>query len=109
MSPAILSNYLSILESVQDCVYTNIPYDVLADLVRQQLDDPQEWHISSFSVNGSDATSTTYSIDRSLYVMIPDMLTVHQAQRLLEDVGNDVGESVGAYAPDDGGTDENES
>ena len=109
MSPAILSNYLSILESVQDCVYTNMPDDVLADLVRQQLDDPQEWHISSFSVNGSDATSTTYSIDRSLYVMIPDMLTVHQAQRLLEDVGNDVGESVGAYAPDDGGTDENES
>ena len=102
MSPAILSNYLSILESVQDCVYTNVPYDVLAGLVRQQLEDPQEWDISSFSVNGSDATSTTYSIDRPLYVMIPDPIKIQQAQRQLEEIGNDVGESVGAYVPNDG-------
>lgn len=101
MSPAILSSYLSILDSVRDCVYTNIPYDVLADLVRQQLEDPQEWRIISFSVNGSDATSTTYSIDRPLYVMIPDPIKITQAQQKLEDIGNDVGKSIGAYVPDD--------
>lgn len=63
MSPSILKSYLSILDSVQGCIDTSVPYDVLADLVRQQLESGAAWNIESFSVNGSDAHSTTYSMN----------------------------------------------
>ena len=33
LSPSILTGYLDILESVEDCVDTSIPYDLIAELV----------------------------------------------------------------------------
>lgn len=90
MSPSILKSYLSILDSVQGCIDTSVPYDVLADLVRQQLESGAAWNIESFSVNGSDAHSTTYSMNQDLYVMIPDESTVQQAKEKLAALGNAV-------------------
>lgn len=90
MSPSILTNYLSILNSVQDCIDTSVPYDVLADLVRQQLESGAGWTIESFSVNGSDGRSTTYSMNQQLYVMIPDESTVQEAKEKLAALGNEV-------------------
>lgn len=90
MSPSILNSYLSILDSVQGCIDTSVPYDVLADLVRQQLESGAAWNIESFSVNGSDAHSTTYSMNQNLYVMIPDESTVQQAKEKLAALGNTV-------------------
>lgn len=100
MSPTILTSYLSILDSVQSCVDTNVPYTVLAGLVREQLEDNLAWTVRSYSVNGSDATSTTYSMNQNLYVMIPDETTVREAQSQLADLGNDVRESNIAAASD---------
>lgn len=90
MSPEILTSYLSILDSVQNCIDTSVPYDVMADLVRQQLQSGASWSIESFSVNGSDAHSTTYSMNQDLYVMIPDESTVQQAKEKLAALGNEV-------------------
>ena len=90
LSPSILTGYLSILESVQDCIDTSVPYSVLADLVRKQLEDNAAWSIDSFSVNGSDAHSTTYSMNQQLYVMIPDEATVQEAKQKLAALGNTV-------------------
>lgn len=90
MSPSILTGYLSILNSVQDCIDTSVPYDVLADLVRQQLESGATWTIESYSVNGSDGRSTTYSMNQQLYVMIPDESTVQEAKQKLADLGNTV-------------------
>ncbi len=94
MSPAILANYLSILDSVQSCVDTNVPYDVLSALVRQQLEEGAIWTVESCSVNGSDATSTTYSMNQELYVMIPDEETVQAAQEKLAAIGNTVDSQI---------------
>lgn len=88
MSPSILTQYLSILKSVEGCVDTNIPYDVISALVRQQLETGDSWTFESFSVNGSDAYSTTYSMNQNSYVMIPDEETVSQAQDKLASIGN---------------------
>lgn len=88
ISPAILTQYLSILNSVQNCVDTSIPYDVIADLVRRQLESGAAWTIDSYSVNGSDARSTTYSMNQNLYVMIPDEETVQEAKQKLAALGN---------------------
>ena len=97
MSPTILTNYLTILGSVQSCVDTSVPYSVIADLVREQLESGASWQIESFSVNGSDAHSTTYSMNQNLYVMIPDDETVWQAKGKLAAIGNEV---PGEAAPD---------
>ena len=90
MSPSILTSYLSILNSVQGCVDTSVPYDVMAAQVRQQLESGASWEIESYSVNGSDAHSTTYSMNQDLYVMIPDQSTVQQAKEKLAAMGNEV-------------------
>lgn len=99
MSPSILTSYLTILDSVQSCVDTSVPYDVLADLVRRQLESNASWSIESFSVNGSDARSTTYSMNQQLYVMIPDETTVQEAKNKLADLGNDVQQDDTASTP----------
>ena len=86
MSPSILTGYLNILQSVQDCVDTSIPYDLIAEVVRQQLSDGANWDIESYSVDGSDASATTYSMAQNLYVMIPDEGTVQEAKTKLTEL-----------------------
>lgn len=88
MSPSILTQYLSILNSVENYVDTNIPYDVLSALVRQQLETGASWTIESFSVNGTDDYAATYSMNQSVYVMIPDENTITEARDKLAAIGN---------------------
>lgn len=95
-SPSVLSNYLSILDSIQSCIDTNVPYNVISTLVRQQLQDGATWNVESFSVNGSDSHSTTYSMNQDLYVMIPDEATVQEAKEKLAAIGNAVDGSTEA-------------
>ena len=90
VSPSILTSYLSILNSVQDCIDTSVPYEVMAELVRQQLESGGSWNVESYSVDGSDGRSTTYSMNQELYVMIPDESTVQQARKKLAALGNPV-------------------
>ena len=94
--PSVLSIYLSILDIIQSCVDTNVPYDVISALVRQQLQDGATWSVESFSVNGSDSHSTTYSMNQDLYVMIPDEATVQEAKEKLASLGNTVDGSTEA-------------
>lgn len=63
---------------------------MISTLVRQQLQDGGSWNIESFSVNGSDSHSTTYSMNQDLYVMIPDEATVQEVKEKLASIGNEV-------------------
>lgn len=90
MSPAILNHYTEVLDSMEGSVQTNLPYSYIASLVRMQLEDGREWNIQSYGVSGISSFSSTYSIpNQSLYVMIPDMDTVEEAQRRMQQVIND--------------------
>lgn len=84
-SPSILSGYTDILDSVQDCMDTNIPYDLMAELVRRQLSENTSWKVTSYSVDGTGDYQVPYSMSSSVYVMVPDMSTVEQAKTLLRD------------------------
>lgn len=79
LSPSILSGYSAILESIQDCVDTSVPYELIAELVRQQLADNASWSVESFSVDGTGSSAATYSMSQRLYVMLPDEATVQEA------------------------------
>lgn len=88
ISPALLTNYTSILESVAGSFEASIPYDVLAALVKQQLSDGGEWNIVSYSVDGTGASKKPYSLSTNAYVMEPDYNTVNQAIAMMEQVKN---------------------
>lgn len=88
MSPALLSNYSSILESVSGSFETTIPYDLIAEVVRDQLDKGGEWNIVSMSADGTGASKRPYSMSVNAYVMVPNYDTVNAAIAKMEQVKN---------------------
>ena len=88
LSPALLSNYSGILQSVAGSFESNMPYDVLAGLVRNQLDSGADWNIVSYSVDGTGDSQKPYSLSTYAYVMVPDTSTVSHAIDLMNQVKN---------------------
>ncbi len=88
VSPALLLNYGQILEEVEGSFETSVPYDLIAELVRRQLDDGGDWNVVSYSVDGYGDTQRPYSLSTNAYVMVPDYDTVSAAQALMEQVKN---------------------
>ena len=86
LSPEILVNYASVLNAVEGCFETSVPYDLIASLVRQQLDEGGSWNIVSYSVNGTGDSRIPYSMSQYAYVMIPDEATVATARELIGQV-----------------------
>ena len=84
--PAFLKNYLSVLDSLDGAFETNVPYDVMASLVRKQLDEGGSWQVLSYSVDGTGDTQKPYSMSSKAYVMIPDQNTVDKARVLMKKV-----------------------
>ncbi|MEA5143306.1 MAG: LCP family protein [Oscillibacter sp.] len=89
MSPAILTNYQSLLNAVSGSFTTNFSYNEMADFVQMQLSTGGGWNITSYAVTGTGDMTTTYTYpDENLYVMRPDTDTVSQAQTLIKQVMN---------------------
>ena len=88
MSPAILTGYADIMDSVSGSFETSMPYDVIAELVRDQLDKGGSWNIVSCSVDGTGDTKIPYSMSTGAYVMIPDQATVDAAVAKINQVKN---------------------
>lgn len=89
-SPELLKNYISVMDSLQGCFETNVPYDVMASLVRQQLDEGGDWEVLSYSVDGTGDNQKPYSMSQNAYVMVPDMETVDKAKNLMQKVRDDI-------------------
>lgn len=85
-SPELLKNYLSLLDSLSGCFETNVPYDVITSLVKQQLNEGGSWQVLSYSANGTGDTQKPYSMSQKAYVMIPDQTTVDKAKDLMQKV-----------------------
>ena len=83
-SPSILMNYSDLLSSVESCVLTDIPKNLLTSLIRLQLDGNPEWNIVSNSVGGYGDMQPTYSGgSESLSVIWPDEESVAAAAELI--------------------------
>lgn len=85
-SPDLLKNYLSVMDSLEGCFETNVPYDTISDLVRRQLDEGGKWEVLSYSVDGTGDNQKPYSMSQTAYVMVPDMTTVDKAKSLMQKV-----------------------
>ena len=84
-SPAILTNYLELMDSLSSCFVTDMPREKIADLVKMQLEEGGSWQITSNSVNGfGNARSTYTSGAEILSVMDMDEVAVEQAKELIK-------------------------
>ncbi len=88
-SPEILSGYTSILDAAENCFDTDLSYDRIAELVRQQLEDGRGWEVITYSVDGTGASEKPYSLSTKAYVMIPDEDTVEKAKALIDKIAAD--------------------
>ncbi len=86
MSPEILKNYSSLLQSIEGNFQTSVPYDLIASLVRDQLNSGARWNVVTYSVNGTGGTEIPYSMGQYAYVMYPDQSTVDTAKELMKQV-----------------------
>ncbi len=85
-STALLKNFSSLMDSLKDCFETNIPYDQVAILVRDQLDTMPSWTVHTYNVTGKGAYQTLYSSSSNAYVMIPDDESIATAKEKIQAV-----------------------
>ena len=87
LSPSILVKYNSLLSSVSDSVITNMDQRALTKLIKNQIKSKSEWEISTYSVDGTDSSNTTYSTGGArAYVMNPKEETVEEAKMKLDKI-----------------------
>ncbi len=86
LSTDLLINYTSVLDGIEGSFDTNVPYSLIAKIVRQQLSSGRSWNIVSYSVDGTGDTQKPYSMSQNAYVMIPDTATVEHAKTLMQQV-----------------------
>lgn len=86
LSPAILTNYTEFLNSTKGSFETSVPYDLIAQLVRNQLSARTNWNITNYAVNGTGASRNVYSLRGKAYVLIPNQTTIDKAKEIIDDV-----------------------
>lgn len=77
----------SILASLEGTFETSMSYEDISNLIKMQLSDNINWDIKSISLDGTGSMQKTYSMgNKSLYVMIPNMNTIENAQEEIQNV-----------------------
>lgn len=83
-----LLHFDDLVKSVEGCFETSMPYDLIRDLVRDQLDHSPQWNIVSYNVTGDGASATVYSLDMDVFVFLPRYDSVNAAKELIQQVLN---------------------
>lgn len=78
LSTNTITNYNNILNSLNDLYQTNIPREVITDLIKETIDGAN-WEFKEQSVNGSDGENFVHLTNLRSYVMNPNMDTVNEA------------------------------
>jgi len=87
VSPAIITKYNSLLNSIEGKFHTNMSSDKIRSIIKKQLNDNTSWNITSNSLEGSDGSEKTYTASRQYsYVMIPDEDSVKNASKIIKEV-----------------------
>lgn len=98
-SPSILTNYMSLMNSLSSCFITDMPSNKIGDLVKMQLNDGADWNIVSNSVLGYANMRPTYSGgSERLSVLDPDEEDLEDARALIRKCMN--GEKITAPKKD---------
>ncbi|MGL6200178.1 MAG: LCP family protein [Lachnospiraceae bacterium] len=87
ISPTMIVRASGILDTVASNVDTNMQLDQVKALIKQQLKDSADWHITSVSAEGEGEMNTCYSTgSQELYVTVPDPDSIETIQDLMQQV-----------------------
>ena len=84
LSPDILTKFASLMDAVEGSFETSMPYEDIAQLVRDQLDEGGDWNIVTYTVTGEGASKKPYSMSERAYVCVPNESTVREAIELID-------------------------
>ena len=88
VSPAFLANYKETMDSISGTFQTSMPYEMIAELVQNQLSNGTKWNVTTYSADGKGKYRKPYSQKSNSYVMIPTQKTVDRAKELMAQVIN---------------------
>ena len=87
MSPAIITNYNSVLNSIQGSFETNMSSNDITSLIKMQLNDMSGWQImKSAIIRNCNSSSPVLSMPsaKGVYVMIPNQDSITQASNKIK-------------------------
>ncbi|MBR3393300.1 MAG: LCP family protein [Firmicutes bacterium] len=85
-SPAILTSYMPLMDSLSSAVATNMPKDKISSLVKMQMEDNAAWHITSYEVQGEGNWRVCYSSGDERSVVDLYDYSVEEAISKMQDV-----------------------
>ena len=86
-SPAILTSFSSVLDTVSQSVETNFSTNDINALVQMQLSQMPSWDIQSYQIIGTPASRPCYSSGgRNASVVIPHKSSIKQAREYIDDL-----------------------
>lgn len=90
MSPAVITNYSSVLKAISGCFETNMASSDITDLIKMQINDNASWTFKQKQFTGTGVTQTggAYMPDSKLYYMIPNDDSVKENLQAIKDVLN---------------------
>jgi len=93
-SPAILTNYASVMDAVSGFFMTSMPKETITALLKDTLNDPKAWNVQMYSVSGFEGPnvrSNLYPNDpllSEMSVTYPDYDSINTAKELMSKVRN---------------------
>lgn len=90
LSPAILNDVDGFLNAVGRNLITNVPSDVISELVKEQLATNPEWELVSYAPYGEGEWNISFTLGNqytATVVLFPE--TVETAKQLLQDIRKD--------------------
>lgn len=88
ISPAIITNYTSIMNAIGGSFQTNMSSDEISSLIHMQLNEMSGWDIIQQSVNGYGEMLISPANGFNSYMMIPNVDTVNAAVSKINEVMN---------------------
>ena len=85
-SPAVVTNYASIMDSMSDTFSTTMSSQEISDLIKYQLNSNPKWKMEQYMVNGTGDTLMCAELGNAAYVMVPDQSTVTTAKNKINAV-----------------------
>lgn len=85
-SPAIVTNYASIMDSMANTFSTTMSNDEISSLIKYQLNKNPKWKMEQYMVNGTGDTLMCAELGDAASVMVPDQSTVTTAKNKINAV-----------------------
>lgn len=85
-SPAIVTNYAQIMDSMANTFSTTMSNDEISSLIKYQLNKNPKWKMEQYMVNGTGDTLMCAELGDAAYVMVPDQSTVTTAKNKINAV-----------------------